>query len=99
MAKSAADLQEEIKEDKKEKKKKHDSSSSDSEGEEDVGELMYVPPSNNQVSKSRTSVSAEVFGKYNKQAEFVPTIIAKSQDTKQKIQQRLATSFMFKALA
>lgn len=31
MAKSAADLQEEIKEDKKEKKKKHDSSSSDSE--------------------------------------------------------------------
>jgi hypothetical protein len=42
-----------------------------------------APPAQSQ-QRARTSVSAEVFGRYNKKADFVPTIIAKSDDVKQK---------------
>ena len=49
------------------------------------------------VSK-RTSVSAEVFGKYNKKEEFVPPVVAKTPDVKERIKQRLQMAFMFKAL-
>ena len=43
-------------------------------------------------------MSAEVFGKYNKKEEYVPYVVAKSQDVKDKIKQRLQMAFMFKAL-
>ena len=47
---------------------------------------------------SRTSVSAEVFGKYNKKEIFNPTVIKKDQNIKDKILNRLKQSFMFMAL-
>jgi hypothetical protein len=34
--------------------------------------------------RARTSVSAEVFGKYNKKEAFVPRVISKAQATKDK---------------
>ena len=37
----------------------------------------------------RISVSAEVFGKYNKKEEYVPYVVPKAQDVKDKIKQRL----------
>ena len=46
----------------------------------------------------RISVSAEVFGKYNKKEEYVPYVVSKSQEVKDKIKQRLQMAFMFKAL-
>ena len=46
----------------------------------------------------RTSVSAEVFGKYNKKEEFVPTVVHKTPEVKERIKQRLQMAFMFKAL-
>ena len=46
----------------------------------------------------RTSVSAEVFGRYNKKEEYVPYVVPKSQDVKNKIKTRLQMAFMFKAL-
>jgi hypothetical protein len=33
---------------------------------------------------TRTSVSAEVFGRYHKKEAFTPTVIKKSEQTKQK---------------
>ena len=48
--------------------------------------------------QARTSVSAEVFGRYNKKEEYVPKVIEKSDEMKQKIMDRLTMSFMFKAL-
>lgn len=33
---------------------------------------------------ARTSVSAEVFGRYNKKEAFTPTVIKKSEQTKHK---------------
>ena len=48
--------------------------------------------------KARTSVSAEVFGKYNMKAAFVAKVIPKSQEIKDKIKERLEGAFMFAGL-
>jgi cAMP-dependent protein kinase regulator len=48
--------------------------------------------------KSRTSVSAEVFGKYHVKQAFKPKVIKKDEDVKQKIKARLLTAFMFMCL-
>jgi hypothetical protein len=40
-------------------------------------------------------VSAECFGKWNKKGDFVPPVIEKSEETKEKIKARLLKSFMF----
>ena len=58
---------------------------------------MVKPQPAGTVNK-RTSVSAEVFGKYNKKEEYVPYVVPKSQEVKDKIKQRLQMAFMFKAL-
>ena len=38
----------------------------------------------------RTSVSAEAFGDWNKKSDFEPRIVKKSEDTKNKIHNRLS---------
>lgn len=45
--------------------------------------------------QSRTGVSAEVFGVYNKKEDFQPRVIPKSEAQKQQIQEKLLKSFMF----
>lgn len=40
-------------------------------------------------AKKRTSVSAEVFGKYHVKGIFKPKVVDKSQEVKDKIQSRL----------
>ncbi len=49
-------------------------------------------------SRARTSVSAEVFGKYHQKAAFKPKVIAKSEEVKKKIEERLRSAFMFMSL-
>jgi len=46
----------------------------------------------------RAGVSAEVFGHHNKKEDFVPKVIAKSEEAKNKLKKRLLQSFMFNAL-
>ena len=48
--------------------------------------------------QARSSVSAEVFGRYNKKEEFVPKVVAKPQETKDKLKALLSGNFMFAAL-
>jgi len=74
-----------------------DHSSSDSEGEEDVGSLP-IAMGTNPKPQARSSVSAEVFGRYNKKEEFVPKVVAKSQEVKDKLKALLSGNFMFAAL-
>lgn len=86
--------------------KKGDGSSSDSEGEEeeylDVVNDPYSPDKQQaklqMAQKSRTSVSAEVFGKYHAKAAFTAKIVAKSQAIKKSIHDRLSSAFMFMSL-
>jgi len=46
----------------------------------------------------RASVSAEVYGEFNKKKEYVPKVIEKSEEAKQRIVTRLNQAFMFSAL-
>ena len=58
---------------------------------------MVKPQPAGTVAK-RTSVSAEVFGKYHKKEEFKAKVVPKTDDVKQRIKERLMMAFMFKAL-
>ena len=60
--------------------------------------MPFVAPKAAGTVPKRISVSAEVFGKYNKKAEYVPYVVPKSAGVKGKIKQRLQQAFMFKAL-
>ncbi|OMJ92540.1 hypothetical protein SteCoe_4672 [Stentor coeruleus] len=71
-------------------------SSSESQSEDD--EVDDLPMAKNSTNKSRTSVSAEVFGEWNKKEDFKPRIIQKTQEQKAKIHARLIKSFMFTSL-
>jgi len=57
--------------------------------EEEVGELPMVKPMAAGTVAKRTSVSAEAFGKYHKKEEYVPFVVAKDEDVKNKIKSRL----------
>ena len=52
----------------------------------------------NMAASKRTSVSAEVFGKYHIKGIFKAKVINKSQEIKSKIQTRLEGAFMFMGL-
>jgi cAMP-dependent protein kinase regulator len=44
------------------------------------------------------SVSAEVFGKFNVEKEYIPPVHAKSEDQITKIKERMANNFLFASL-
>lgn len=48
--------------------------------------------------KSRTSVSAEVFGKYHVKEAFLAKVVHKSEEVVRKIHERLSGAFMFMSL-
>jgi len=83
--------------------KVENASSSDSEGEvlDDVNDNLSPVKHQTQIKmaqRARTSVSAEVFGKYNIKAVYVPKVIAKNSDVKAKIARILRGAFMFMSL-
>lgn len=67
---------------------------SSDEGEDDeVHEVHEIEGKKDK--QSRSAVSAEVFGVYNKKEDFKPRVIPKSEAQKQQIQEKLLKSFMF----
>ena len=74
---------------------------SDSEHDSDSADDDYaqqIVPKKKENFVPRTSVSAEVYGMYNKKENYKPKIVPKSQAQKEKIGQRLNQAFMFSAL-
>lgn len=69
----------------------------DQESEEDDEDYAEeeVKKTHKKDKKGRQGVSAECFGKWNKKGDFVPPVVKKSEDTKEKIKARLAKSFLF----
>jgi cAMP-dependent protein kinase regulator len=68
----------------------------DEDDEDDYLETLPEKVVNKHARKGpRSSVSAEAFGAWNKKSEFKPRIVEKSEDTKEKIRNRLKHSFMF----
>jgi len=47
---------------------------------------------------SRVSISAEVFGKYNKRSSFTPKLIEKDEQTYQRLRTRLSDHWIFNSL-
>lgn len=88
------------------KKRNKDGSSSDSgdDGDEYLDEVhdQFNPLQQQNklqmAQKARTSVSAEVFGKYHVKEAFKAKVVPKGVDAIAKIQERLAGAFMFMSL-
>ena len=93
-------LEDESDEEPNKKKDRGDSSGSDDSDEEGDAVAEIAPPEQRMAmaKKSRTSVSAEAFGKYHVKQAFKPQVIVKSDEVKNKIKQRLEQAFMFMAL-
>lgn len=53
---------------------------------------------NKPVPRGRSSVSAEVYGTWNKPQLFVPKVVPKDNDIREALRQKLTESFMFRAL-
>ena len=71
------------------------------EGDEvmDLDTMLKQKQAENKVkTANRTSVSAEVYGKFNKKENFKARVIPKSVDEKKKIREKLLMSFLFRAL-
>jgi len=68
--------------------------------EEEDDELDEPPPGfgGDMPSKGRQSVSAEAYGQWNVKKAFVPPVVAKSDDQKDRLKAVLTRSFMFSAL-
>lgn len=75
-------------------------STSESEGEEEELDKVEEAPQPVALPKrsARISVSAEVYGEYNKKREFIPPVYAKSSEQRERILQKIAKSFLFSAL-
>eukprot|EP00397_Hematodinium_sp_SG-2012_P041362 GEMP01045534.1.p1 GENE.GEMP01045534.1~~GEMP01045534.1.p1 ORF type:complete len:420 (+),score=96.47 GEMP01045534.1:245-1504(+) len=70
---------------------------SDSESDED-SDSMPLPPKDFTKEGHRASVSAEAYGSWNQKKEFVPTVIPKSDEQKERIKEILCKCFLFAAL-
>lgn len=53
---------------------------------------------NNAPPKQRISVSAEAYGQFNKKGSYVPKVVPKTQEQKNRIKKRLEQSFIFSSL-
>lgn len=74
---------------------------SESDHDSDEAEDEYaepVQPAKKDKAFARTSVSAEVYGKFNKPENFKPKVVPKTQAQKDKIAMRLNQAFMFSNL-
>ena len=63
--------------------------------EDDFVDILPEQIAKKQARGPRQSVSAEVFGVYNKKEAFVPKVIAKSDDVKNQINDKMSQAFMF----
>lgn len=69
----------------------------DEDEEDDYMEDLPVPLANKKKGP-RASVSAESFGTWNKKSDFKARVVPKSEESKNKIREKLSQSFMFSAL-
>ena len=74
---------------------------SESDHDSDEAEDEYAEPvitNKKEKGVGRTSVSAEVYGKFNKKENFKAKLVPKTAEQKQHIALRLNQAFMFSAL-
>jgi len=80
------------------KQQDYNSHSSEEEEEHDHEEVEQMSPalvSPTKSNKSRSSVSAEAYGKFNVKGDFKARVITKTADQKERILEKLSKAFMF----
>lgn len=81
----------------KKKGSEHSSSKSEEDSEEfDLAQAQAK--SKNKLGQPRTSVSAEVYGRFNQKTKYEPKVVPKTEAQKKRIRERLSQAFMFSAL-
>ena len=86
------------KEDNDEENLSKESEESEEEEEEKVEELINTRKSLMANRGQRVSVSAEAYGIFNKKAEFVPRVVAKTIEQRERIYKKVIQSFLFNSL-
>ncbi len=71
---------------------------SDNEDDDQVEELVSINAKRGVENRGRSSVSAEVYGKYYKKEDFVPKVIVKSKDQKMRLLSIAHKSFILSSL-
>jgi len=93
-------MEELAKADKKKQKQEIDSESEEGEEEEEEenDKTLILPEKLKGPPKQRSSVSAEVYGLWNKKGVYKPKVIPKSEEQKERIRKKINQSFIFQAL-
>ena len=78
-------------------KKKLDDSDHDSDEADDEYTEEIITKSKDK-AVGRTSVSAEVYGAFNKKEDYKPKVVPKTNDQKKRLEGRLNQAFMFSCL-
>ena len=81
----------------KETKNEEDENSQSGNSEENE-DLLDIPSIKSPNHKGRSSVSAEAYGLYHKKGNYIPKVVQKTQEQKDRIVKRLGQAFMFQAL-
>lgn len=68
------------------------------DSEDEYIDIDLITSSKKDINKSRSSVSAEVFGEWNKKQDFIPRVIPKTTEQRLSILSRLNKNFMFASL-
>eukprot|EP01071_Lankesteria_metandrocarpae_P009554 Lankesteria_metandrocarpae@DN5216_c0_g2_i1.p1 len=83
----------------KDNRDEEDSDFDSEEAEDTIGDLPDLSPPPAYLSKKqRHSVSAEVYGEFNKKVDFTPPVYTKSDDQKLRIRGAIGKGFMFNCL-
>ena len=84
---------------KESKNEKSDDSEQESGEEQDkIDELINQRKNMGKAKGQRGSVSAEAYGMFNKKLEFVPKVIVKTQEQRDRIYKKIIQSFLFNSL-
>ena len=75
-----------------------DADTSDEEDSDEDDVIEELPQRTAAQNRPRNSVSDQAFGAWNKVQDYVPRVIEKSEEQKQRISDRLSSAFMFEAL-
>ena len=87
-------------EEKENSKEENNTNKSQSEEEEDeiMNEEELKKKQQRKGKNKRAGVSAEAYGEFNKKEDFIPRVIEKTEEQKNKIKNRIISSFLFSNL-
>ena len=92
----------EEKEEKENSEEENNSNKSQTSSEEEEDEIMNEEELRKKKERKgknkRAGVSAEAYGEFNKKEDFIPRVIEKTEEQKEKIKKRIISSFLFSNL-